>query len=104
MVGPRNGSNKPKPLPWVATSCRLERMAQVDILRAKEVLRKPVAATWCSEPSSLKRFAGTRRRAGLGERLNIVPDEIDGGHCVALSRPEEVAERLDLYCAQQVAA
>ena len=27
----------------------------------------------------------------------IVPDEIDGGHCVALSRPKELAERLDSY-------
>ena len=31
------------------------------------------------------------------ERLGIVPDEIDGGHCVALSRPRELAERLDAY-------
>jgi pimeloyl-ACP methyl ester carboxylesterase len=33
------------------------------------------------------------------ERLDIVPDEIDGGHCVALSRPKELAERLDAYAA-----
>jgi pimeloyl-ACP methyl ester carboxylesterase len=33
------------------------------------------------------------------ERLGIVPDEIDGGHCVALSRPKELAERLDAYVA-----
>jgi hypothetical protein len=25
-VGPKNGSDKRKPLPWVATSCRSERM------------------------------------------------------------------------------
>lgn len=31
------------------------------------------------------------------ERLGIVPDEIPGGHCVALSRPTEVAERLIGY-------
>jgi pimeloyl-ACP methyl ester carboxylesterase len=31
------------------------------------------------------------------ERLGIAPDEIDGGHCVALSRPKELAERLDAY-------
>jgi pimeloyl-ACP methyl ester carboxylesterase len=32
------------------------------------------------------------------ERLGITPDEIEGGHCVALSRPRELAERLDAYC------
>ncbi len=31
------------------------------------------------------------------ERVGITPDEIDGGHLVALSRPEEVAERLTTY-------
>lgn len=31
------------------------------------------------------------------ERLAIVPDEIDSGHCVSLSRPKELAERLDSY-------
>jgi pimeloyl-ACP methyl ester carboxylesterase len=29
------------------------------------------------------------------ERLGTVPDEIDGGHCVALSRPRELADRLE---------
>jgi pimeloyl-ACP methyl ester carboxylesterase len=29
------------------------------------------------------------------ERLGIVPDEIDGGHTPALSRPVELAARLD---------
>jgi pimeloyl-ACP methyl ester carboxylesterase len=29
------------------------------------------------------------------ERLGIVPDEIAGGHCVALSRPEELADLLE---------
>jgi pimeloyl-ACP methyl ester carboxylesterase len=31
------------------------------------------------------------------ERLGIEPDEIDGGHCVALSRPVELADRLETY-------
>ena len=31
------------------------------------------------------------------ERLGLVPDEIDGGHTPALSRPNELAERLDAY-------
>jgi pimeloyl-ACP methyl ester carboxylesterase len=35
------------------------------------------------------------------ERLGITPDEIDGGHTPALSRPKELAERLDAYVAEQ---
>ncbi|GGR74957.1 alpha/beta hydrolase [Streptomyces aureoverticillatus] len=30
-------------------------------------------------------------------RLGIVPDEIGGGHCVALSRPQELADLLEGY-------
>jgi pimeloyl-ACP methyl ester carboxylesterase len=33
------------------------------------------------------------------ERLGIDPDEIDGGHTPALSRPTELAERLEAYAA-----
>jgi pimeloyl-ACP methyl ester carboxylesterase len=33
------------------------------------------------------------------ERLGIVPDEIAGGHCVALSRPKQVADLLVGYAA-----
>jgi pimeloyl-ACP methyl ester carboxylesterase len=36
-------------------------------------------------------------RRVVRERLGIAPDEIDGGHCVALSRPKELAERLEAY-------
>jgi pimeloyl-ACP methyl ester carboxylesterase len=31
------------------------------------------------------------------ERLGIIPDEIPGGHCVALSRPKELADLLVVY-------
>jgi pimeloyl-ACP methyl ester carboxylesterase len=31
------------------------------------------------------------------DRLGITPDEIDSGHCPALSRPREFAERLEAY-------
>lgn len=37
------------------------------------------------------------------ERLGITPDEIDGSHCVALSRPKELADRLEAYRAEQKA-
>jgi pimeloyl-ACP methyl ester carboxylesterase len=34
------------------------------------------------------------------ERLGITPDEIDGSHCIALSRPKELADRLVTYLDQ----
>jgi hypothetical protein len=33
------------------------------------------------------------------ERLNVTPDEIVGSHCVALSRPRELAGILERYAA-----
>jgi hypothetical protein len=33
----------------------------------------------------------------VDERLGIVPDEIEAGHCVALSRPKELADLLASY-------
>jgi pimeloyl-ACP methyl ester carboxylesterase len=39
-------------------------------------------------------------RGVVRQRLGIIPDEIDGGHCVMLSRPAELARRLDGYAAQ----
>jgi pimeloyl-ACP methyl ester carboxylesterase len=35
------------------------------------------------------------------ERLGVTPDEIDGGHTPALSRPRELADRLQAYAAEQ---
>jgi pimeloyl-ACP methyl ester carboxylesterase len=37
-------------------------------------------------------------------RLGIEPDEIDSGHCAALSRPHELAALLDRYAAETHAA
>jgi pimeloyl-ACP methyl ester carboxylesterase len=39
--------------------------------------------------------AWTRRH--VRERLGITPDEIDGGHAPYLSRPKELADRLEAY-------
>jgi pimeloyl-ACP methyl ester carboxylesterase len=36
-------------------------------------------------------------REVVRERLGIEPDEIDSGHCPALSRPHELAARLEAY-------
>lgn len=43
--------------------------------------------------------AGFLRRV-VRERLAITPDEMDGSHCVALSRPRELAARLEAYRAE----
>jgi pimeloyl-ACP methyl ester carboxylesterase len=36
-------------------------------------------------------------RGVVRERLGIVPDEIDGGHYVTVTRPRELADRLESY-------
>jgi Alpha/beta hydrolase family len=36
-------------------------------------------------------------RRVVQDRLAITPDDIDGGHCVALSRPRELADRLESF-------
>ncbi len=48
-------------------------------------------------------FPATYIRRVARERLDITPDEIDGGHCVALSRPNELVDRLEDYVAHEVA-
>ena len=69
------------------------------------------------EPSPLRRWPDVRTRVLIcrddrmfppaylrrvaRERLGIVPDEIDGGHAPALSRPRDLADRLGTYAAQQ---
>ena len=45
-------------------------------------------------------FPAEFMRRVVRERLGITPDEIDGGHLVALSRPKELADRLDKYVAE----
>jgi pimeloyl-ACP methyl ester carboxylesterase len=42
-------------------------------------------------------FPAAWARDHARERLNVVADEMDGGHYIALSRPRELAERLDEY-------
>jgi dienelactone hydrolase len=39
-------------------------------------------------------------RGVVRDRLGLTADEIDGGHCVALSRPRELAARLLAYAAE----
>jgi pimeloyl-ACP methyl ester carboxylesterase len=42
-------------------------------------------------------FPAEFQRRVVRERLGFTPDEMDGGHLVALSRPEELVERLEAY-------
>jgi pimeloyl-ACP methyl ester carboxylesterase len=44
-------------------------------------------------------FTAAWARRHARERLGIKADELDGGHYVTLSRPRELAERLDAYAA-----
>ena len=47
---------------------------------------------------SAETIACSRLIRGVAEeRLGITPDEIDGGHTPALSRPKELAERLEAF-------
>ena len=40
-------------------------------------------------------------RRVVRDRLAITPDEMDGSHCVALSRPKDLADRLEAYRAER---
>ncbi len=40
-------------------------------------------------------FPAEWQRGVVRDRLGIEPDEIDGGHCPALSRPDELVELLE---------
>lgn len=42
-------------------------------------------------------FLADFQRRVAAERLGVAPDEIDGGHSVALSHPERLADRLTAY-------
>jgi pimeloyl-ACP methyl ester carboxylesterase len=44
-------------------------------------------------------FPPAFQRRVVADRLGIVPDEIEAGHCVALSRPAELARMLDGFVA-----
>jgi pimeloyl-ACP methyl ester carboxylesterase len=47
-------------------------------------------------------FPADWMRGVVKERLGITPDEIDGSHCVALGRPEELADRLEAYLSNRL--
>lgn len=59
--------------------------------------------TWPDVPTRIllcrddRLFPAEFLRRVARERLGITADEIAGGHCVALSRPDDLADRLDAY-------
>jgi pimeloyl-ACP methyl ester carboxylesterase len=57
----------------------------------------PTKFVLCTED---RLFPPALLRRVVAERLHIVPDEIAAGHCVALSRPRELADILDAYAAE----
>jgi ubiquinone/menaquinone biosynthesis C-methylase UbiE len=54
----------------------------------------PIHFVLCTED---RVFPADFLRRVVSERLGVVPDEIAAGHCVALSRPKELAELLESY-------
>ena len=82
-------------------------MARGERAQSGTPLAKPwPAAAWPDVPTAFllcsqdRFFPAAFMRGVVGERLGLVPDEIDSGHLPAFSRPRELAERIDAYCAQ----
>jgi pimeloyl-ACP methyl ester carboxylesterase len=76
--------------------------------RGRDQADKPMIEPWplAAWPDVPTRFLLCREdrvfpaeffRGMVRERLGIIPDEIDGGHTPALSRPKELADRLEAY-------
>ena len=87
-----------------------EELAAEMIARERDTADTPMEAPWPLDawPDVTTRFLLPRddrcfdvdwMRGVVRDRLGVVPDEIDGGHCVMLSRPRELADRLEGYAA-----
>jgi pimeloyl-ACP methyl ester carboxylesterase len=73
---------------------------------SSKALREPwPLSRWPETPTKYllcrddRMFAAAWARRHARERLGIEADEMDGGHYITLSRPIELAERLDAYAA-----
>ncbi|HKX47276.1 MAG TPA: alpha/beta hydrolase [Gaiellaceae bacterium] len=69
-----------------------------------EALREPWPLdAWPGTPTKYllcrddRMFTAAWARGHARDRLGIAADEIDGGHYISISRPRELAERLDAY-------
>jgi pimeloyl-ACP methyl ester carboxylesterase len=81
-----------------------EAMARGERKQSGTPLEKPwPLAAWPDVPTRFllcrhdRFFPAEFMRRVVRERLNIVPDELDGGHLPALGRPRELADRLETY-------
>lgn len=74
----RNQSNKPGREPWPLAAWP----------------KVPIRYLLCRND---RLFPATWTRRVVRDRLRISPDEIESGHCPALSRPIELADRLESY-------
>ncbi len=85
-----------------------ERLAREAIARERRQSDAPAEDPWPLDawPQVPTRFLLCRQdrmfpaewmRKVVRARLGIEPDEIGGGHCPALSRPRELADRLEAY-------
>jgi pimeloyl-ACP methyl ester carboxylesterase len=83
-------------------------LAAEAIARERGIARPPMVEPWPLDawPDVPTRYLLCRDdrcapaewlRGVVRKRLGITPDEIDGGHCVMLSRPRELADRLEAY-------
>ncbi len=82
-----------------------------DVVAESAAHAGPQASAPMAEPWPLERWPDVPTRVVVGrddrivpadwqrrlvrERLGIEPDEMEGGHCLALSRPEELVRRLE---------
>jgi pimeloyl-ACP methyl ester carboxylesterase len=73
---------------------------------AARALREPwPLVAWPQTPTRYllcredRMFTAAWARQHARERLGVEADEMDGGHYISLSRPRELAERLDAYAA-----
>ena len=57
----------------------------------------PAIPTWAIVGRQDRFFPPAWQQAVIRDRLGIEPDEIDSGHCPALSRPTELARLLESY-------
>jgi pimeloyl-ACP methyl ester carboxylesterase len=84
------------------------KLAAEALSRGRDQAEKPMNEPWplAAWPDVPTRFLLCREdrvfpaeffRRMVRERLGITPDEIDGGHTPALSRPKELADRLEAY-------
>lgn len=85
-------------------------LAREAIKRSRDQSATPMEPSWPLEawPNVPTRFLlgrddrlfpPTFMRRVVRDRLAITPDEMDGGHMVALSRPRELADRLEAFTA-----